>query len=238
MLRAVNNMVDWNAIYSSPKVLFWLTAFGLYGTGEGMGRLVRNIPPMVRNIAARWKNHAHDTDYYFSYRESGYIIMPGGTDFVNSRRERVVALKHLDHVPLVYSWSGHGKITEELFPETYRMDEVPRVAGQTISRKWVKFTPPLEKGKSTEYTVLLKCKQDGKAPESFLSSQCHHRVDELLLRVVFPRDLVPSQVVYLKRNADGVETHRETIKELDRLTGEFRKLVKYAEPHVQHVLEW
>jgi len=26
--------------------------------------------------------------------------------------------------------------------------------------------------------------------------------------------------------------HREPIKERDRLTGEFRKLIKYAEPHV------
>jgi hypothetical protein len=60
----------------------------------------------------------------------------------------------------------------------------------------------------------------------------------LLLRVVFPANLLPEQVVYIKRDADGLEVHRETIKDRDRLTGEFRKLIKFAEPHFAHVLEW
>jgi len=231
-------MTDLNGIYSSPKVLFWLTVLGLYGTIEGVGRLVRQVPPFFRNLRARWRSNAHDTDFYFSYRESGYVIMPGGIDFVGTRRERVVALKRIEDVPYTYSWSGEGTIAEELFPDTYTLEVIPRAAGQTLSRRRIKFGTSLEKGKVAEYTVLLKCKQTGKAPEPFLSSRSPHRVDELLLRVVFPADLLPDQVVYIKRNADGMEIHRESIKERDRLTGEFRKLIKYAEPHVSHVLEW
>jgi hypothetical protein len=102
----------------------------------------------------------------------------------------------------------------------------------------VRFAKPLEKGQTAEYTVLLKCRQDGKEPEPFLSSLCPHRVDELVLRVVFPADLVPDQVTYIQRNADGSEISRESIKEMDRLTGEFRKIIKFAEPYVAHVLEW
>jgi hypothetical protein len=203
-----------------------------------MSRLVRQVPPLYRNLKARWRNNAHDTDFYFSYRENGYIIMPGGTDFVNSRMERVVALKRLEGVPFTYKWTGEGQITEELFPDAYTLEDLPRIAGQILSRKRIKFGTALEKGKTAEYTVLLKCKQDGRGPEPFLSSKCHHRVDELLLRVAFPANLLPDHVVYVKRNADGIEIGRESIKERDRLTGEFRKLIKYAEPHVAHVLEW
>jgi len=189
-------------------------------------------------LMARWRSGTHDTDYYFSYRESGYIIMPGGTDYVNSRRERVVALKRIEDVPFTYNWTGEGTITEELYPDTYTLENLPRVAGQSSSRKRVKFGIALEKGKVAEYTVLLKCKQNGKGPEPFLSSLCHHRVDELLLRVAFPENLLPDQVIYIKRNADGIEKSRELIKERDRLTGEFRKLIRYPEPHAAHVLEW
>jgi hypothetical protein len=164
--------------------------------------------------------------------------MPGGTDFVSSRLERIVALRRIEGVPYTYKWSGEGTITEELFPDTYTLEKIPRTTGQTLSRRRIKFGTSLEKGKVAEYTVVLKCKQTGRAPEPFLSSRSPHRVDELLLRVVFPANLLPDQVVYLKRNADGVEIHREPIKERDRLTGEFRKLIKYAEPHVAHVLEW
>jgi hypothetical protein len=231
-------MTDLNEIYSSPKVLFWLTLLGLYGTAEGLGRLVRHVLPIFQNLMARWRSGTHDTDYYFSYRESGYIIMPGGTDYVNSRMERVVALKRIEDVPFRYKWTGEGTITEELYPDTYTLEDLPRVIGQSSSRKRVKFGKALEKGEVAEYTVLLKCKQIGKGPEPLLSSLCHHRVDELLLRVAFPANLLPDHVVYIKRNADGIETSRELIKERDRLTGEFRKLIKYAEPHASHVLEW
>ena len=231
-------MTDLNGIYSSPKVLFWLTLLGLYGTVEGVGRLVQHVPPLYRNLIARWRSTTRDTDFYYSYRESGYIIMPGGTDFVNSRRERVVALKRIDDVPFTYKWSGEGMITEELYPDTYTLEDLPRVVGQILSRKRVKFGTPLEKGEVAEYTVLLKCKQNGNGPEPFLSSLCHHRVDELLLRVAFPENLLPDQVVYIMRNADGIEKSRELIKEKDRLTGEFHKLIRYAEPHASHVLEW
>jgi hypothetical protein len=231
-------MTDLNEIYSSPKVLFWLTLLGLYGTAEGLGRLVRHVLPLFQNLMARWRSGTHDTDYYFSYRENGYIIMPGGTDYVNSRRERVVALKRIEDVPFTYKWSGEGTITEELFPDTYTMEDLPRVAGQRATRKHIKFGTPLEKGEVAEYTVLLKCKQDGRGPEPFLRSKSSHRVDELLLRVAFPANLMPDHVVYIKRNADGIELSRESIKERDRLTGEFRKLIKYAEPHASYVLEW
>jgi hypothetical protein len=231
-------MTDPNGIYTSPRVLFWLAVLGLYGTMEGVGRLVRHIPPLYRYLKARWRSSARDTDFYYSYRESGYIIMPGGTDYVSSRRERVVALKHIEDVPFTYKWTGEGTITEELYPDTYTLEDLPRVVGQSSSRKRVKFGKALEKGDDAEYTVLLKCKQIGKGPEPLLSSLCHHRVDELLLRVAFPENLLPDQVVYIMRNADGIEKSRELIKEKDRLTGEFHKLIRYAEPHASHVLEW
>jgi hypothetical protein len=231
-------MTDPNGIYTSPGVLFWLAVLGLYGTVEGVIRLVRHIPPLYRYLKARWRNNTHDTDFYFSYRENGYVVMPGGTDYVNSRRERVVALKRIEDVPFTYQWTGEGTITEELFPDIYTLEDLPRITGQRAMRKHIKFGTPLEKGKVAEYTVVLKCKQDGRPPEPFLQSRSSHRVDELLLRVAFPANLLPDQVVYIKRNADGIELSRESIKERDRLTGEFRKLIKYAEPHASHVLEW
>lgn len=231
-------MADLNGLYSSPKVLFWLTVLGLYGTAEGVGRLFRQLPPLFRKANNRWRSKAHDTDFYYSYRESGYIILPGGLDFVSSRRERVVALKRLEDVPFTYRWTGEGVVTEELFPEAYTLEDMPRISGQNQTRKRIKFGTALEKGKEAEYTILLKCKQTGRGPEPFVNAKSPHRVDELLLRVVFPSNLLPDSVVYVKRNADGVEIHRESIKERDRLTGEFRKLIKYAEPHVAHSIEW
>jgi hypothetical protein len=85
-------MTDLNGLYSSPKVLFWLTALGLYGTAEGIGRLVNKVPPLYRKIRNQMRSKAHDTAFYYSYRESGYNVMPGGEVFINSRRERVVAV--------------------------------------------------------------------------------------------------------------------------------------------------
>jgi hypothetical protein len=129
-------------------------------------------------------------------------------------------------------------VTTELFPPSFSMEDFPRVHGQKSERKRIKFGSALEKGNETEYTVNLKCTQTGNAPAPYLSSKSPHRVDELLMRVVFPANLLPDQVVYIKRNADGVEINRQAIKERDQLTGEFRILIKYAEPHVEHVLEW
>lgn len=231
-------MTNLNQLYTSTSVLFWMTALGLYGTGEGLGRLVTKTPILYRNVVHKLRSKTHDRDFYFAYRESGYIVMPGGNDFVNSRRERIVAAKHLEDIPISYLWSGEGTISEELFPDSLRIEELPRIIGQDRVRKRLRFAKALERGEELEYTLLIKCKQNGKAPEPYLSAKSAHRVDELLLRVVFPANLVPEQVVYVRRNPDGIETHRETIKERDRLTGEFRKLIKFAEPHVEHVIEW
>ncbi len=213
-------MPDLNAIYSSPKVLFWIGVLGLYGTVEGVGRIVRHVPPLYRRAMNGFRSKAHDTAFYYAYRENGYIVMPGGSEFISSRRERVVAVRRIEEVPYTYAWSGEGEMKSELFPSTFVMSDLPRIAGQKRERKSIKFDAALEKGKMTEYTILLHCTQTGKAPEPFLSSRSPHRVDELLMRVVFPANLLPENVVYLKRNADGIEVHREAIKERDRLTPE------------------
>src|ERR1019366_4046643 len=120
-------MIDLTALYSSQKVLFWLAVLGLYGTCEGVGRLVKGLPPLFRRINNHLRSKTHDVDYFFAYRESGYVVMPGGSDFVNSRRERVVAVKRLEGVPFTYRWSGDGAIEEELFPDSYSLETLPRV---------------------------------------------------------------------------------------------------------------
>lgn len=224
-------------IYTSAKALFWLGVAGAYGIVEAIIRAVRHLPPLYRNIARKLRSKAHDTDFYFSYRESGYIIQPGGNDFMNSRRDRLVALKRLEEVPFRYNWTGQGAVREEIFPESYRIQNLPCGTGSGPQRR-IRFDKPLEKGKEAEYTLLLHCTRTGRAPEPFLSSKSHHRVDELLLRVVFPANLLPEKVFYVRRNADDVEVHREQIKERDPLTGEFRKIIKYAEPHEGHMLVW
>ncbi len=224
-------------VYSSPKVLFFLAVAGAYGVIEAVGRGFRHLPPLYRKLTLSMRSKAHDTDFYYSYRESGYIVLPGGNEFMNSRRERVVALKRLEEVPFRYHWTGQGTVTEELYPEEFRIHNLQAGTGQGPQRR-IRFDHALEKGKEAEYTLLLKCKRTGGAPHPFLSSSSPHRVDELLLRVVFPANLLPEKVFYVRRNADDVEIHREPIKERDRLTGEFRKLIKYAEPHESHMLVW
>jgi len=226
------------AIYSSAKVLFWMTALGLYGTAEGVGRLVKGAPVVWRKLRHRMRSHAHDTEFYFSYRESGYIIMPGGDMYLNSRREKIVALRRLEEVPLSYDWSGQGVVKEELFPSEFSLVDAPRLTGQRRVRKRVKFSTPIEKGGSAEYVLLLRCSKMGTPPGPYLGSRCSHRVDELLLRVVFPEDMRPDKVFYIQRNADGVELSKETITEFDHLTGEFQKFIKDAEPHVDYMIEW
>jgi hypothetical protein len=230
-------MPDLSTFYSSPKVLFWLSLAGAYGVLEAIGRFFRHVPPLYRSLRARLRGRGHDTEFYYSYRESGYIIMPGGNEFVNSRRERVVAVKKLEEVPFQYTWTGEGEVQEELFPDTYEIRQLAGGTGQKPQKR-VRFDATLEKGRETEYTILLKCKRTGREPQPFLSSRSSHRVDELLLRVVFPANLLPERVFYIRRNSDEIEVHREQIKERDRLTGEFRRLVKYAEPHESHIIEW
>jgi hypothetical protein len=230
-------MLDLSSLYSSPKLLFSLAVAGAYGVIEAIGRAFRHLPPLYRRIQNRFRSHVHDTEFYYSYRESGYIIMPGGDEFVNSRRDRVVAVKRIEEVPFRYTWTGQGEVQEELFPAPYQIRQLPGGTGQGPQKR-IRFDSPLEKGKEAEYTLLLKCKRTGKAPEPYLSSRSGHRVDELLLRVVFPANLLPEKVFYVRRDADEIEVHREQIKERDRLTGEFRKLIKYAEPHQAHIIEW
>ncbi|HEY4354279.1 MAG TPA: hypothetical protein VGN16_00915 [Acidobacteriaceae bacterium] len=230
-------MSSLNDLYTSTKVLFWLGIAGAYGVAEAVGRAVRHAPPLYRRVKSSLRSKAHDTDFYFLYRESGYIVLPGGIEFISARRERVVALKRLEEVPLRYLWTGEGEVTEELYPESFRIQDLPQGVGEGPQRR-IRFEKPIEKGKDIEYTLLLNCKRTGRMPEPFLSSKCPHRVDELLLRVVFPANLLPDKVFYIRRNADDVEVHREQIKERDRLTGEFRKLIKYAEPHEAHMLVW
>lgn len=238
MLSNTSTMATFYDIYTSPKVLFGLAVLGAYGVVEAIGRGIRHIPPAVREIRQRLHSKARDTDFYYSYRESGYIVLPGGNEYMNSRRERLVALKRLDEVPLKYRWTGEGNITEELFPESFSIRSLPLEMGQTVPQRRIRFDKALERGQTTEYTLLLKCKRIGRPPEPYLSSQSPHRVDELVLRVVFPATLIPEKVFYVRRDADDVEVHREQIKDNDRLTGEFRKLIKYAEPHERHLLIW
>lgn len=224
-------------IYTSAKVLFWLGVAGAYGIVEAIGRAVRHLPPLYRKMMGKLRAKAHDSDFYFSYRENGYIIQPGGNEFMNSRRERIIALKRLEEVPFRYHWTGQGMVKEEIFPQSFRIQNLPSGTGYGPQRR-IRFDRPLEKGRETEYTLLLYCTRTGRAPEPFLSSRSPHRVDELLLRVVFPVNLLPEKVFYVRRNADDVEVHREQIKERDPLTGEFRKIIKYAEPHEAHMLVW
>jgi hypothetical protein len=72
-----------------------------------------------------------------------------------------VALKRIEVVPFTYRWSGEGSITEELFPDTFKLEKLEKLVGQTLTRRRIRFESPLDKGKEAEYTMVLKCKQDG-----------------------------------------------------------------------------
>lgn len=129
-------------------------------------------------------------------------------------------------------------MAERVIPDCNVIEDVPRALGQAGTRRRLKLRPVLEKGHQTSYDFVIDCEATGRPPESFLSSRTSHRVDELLLRVVFPCNHLPRKVFYIERDGDGGETRKEELVSPDLLTGEYRKQVEFAEPHVDHRLEW
>jgi hypothetical protein len=227
-----------SSLYSSAKVLFWLTVFGAYGFFDGIFQAIKYIPRLWRTLQTKWRNRSTDTDYYYAYRESGYRVLQPAGNYWHVRKERIVALKPLSELPISYGWSGEGEITEEIVPDSYALVNLPKVIGHALVRKRIMLNPPLEKGQSAEYNFILRCKQTGRAPDPFLSSRSSHRVDVLLLRVVFAPSLNPQKVYYVKRNSDMAEVTKERLQDTDFLTGEYKKQIDYPEPNLYHRIEW
>lgn len=230
--------MDLSSFYSSPRVLFWLTVAGAYGLAEAILRAIHGLPKLWIAVVAKWHNRSIDKDYYYAYRESGYRILNPGNQFLHIRSEKIIALKHLEEMPISFNWSGEGEVKEKVIPESLKTVTLAKVPGYSTSRRRISLTPPLEKGQSTEYTYVVECKQIGKPPEPFLGSRSSHRVDVLVLRVVFPPTSKPKNVFYVKRNADLVEVDREHLKDVDHLTGAYSKRIEFAEPHLHHRIEW
>lgn len=222
--------------FSDPTV--WLAVLGTYGAIEASLRLVRAIPKWAGELKRKWQYRLLDKDFYFNKRESGYRVLEDGTTYLHVRRETVVALKTITEIPVSYSWTGEGTTAETVSPSKYRLEDVPRIKGQTRIRKKLVLDAPLGKGKSVTYTFEVKCTRTGKPPETFLGSLSSHRVDDLMLRVIFPIGGVPSKVFYAERDADGNELVKEPVSDVDPISGEFRRRIPFARPHIHHILEW
>ena len=151
-----------------------------------------------------------ETDYYYSYRESGYRVMLPDGHYWHVRRERVVAMGKLYDMGLSYSWSGEGTTEESIAPDSFSVTNLPSIPGHKLSRRRITFNPPLEQGQSAEYTFIVRCKQTGQPPAPFLSTRSSHRVDVLVLRVVFAPGIEPKKVDYVKRNTQ-LEGYERTI---------------------------
>ncbi len=231
-------VIDPPSLYSSTKVLFWLTVLGTYGAVEAVLKAIKFAPRVWRYGLARWHNRSTETDYYYSYRESGYRVMLPDGHYWHVRRERVVAMGKLYDMGLSYSWSGEGTTEESIAPDSFSVTNLPSIPGHKLSRRRITFNPPLEQGQSAEYTFIVRCKQTGQPPAPFLSTRSSHRVDVLVLRVVFAPGIEPKKVDYVKRNTQLEEVTRERLPHKDFLTGEYRKQIDYPEPHIYHRIEW
>jgi hypothetical protein len=96
----------------------------------------------------------------------------------------------------------------------------------------------LSKNSTAEYIFTVKCTVTGKQPESLLGSQSSHRVDELVLRVIFALAKMPVHVWHVVQDADGNELSRQAIDRFDSITGEYRQHIKRPDAHRIYVLEW
>lgn len=218
--------------------MLFLSILGAYGGIEAIFKLVRYTPRAYRALIARWQNRSAEKDYYYKYRETGYMICSDKVSFHHVRRETVVAMKKLQEVPIRYVWSGTGGTTERLIPPNYKIEDVTKAPGQTGIRKRIIFDKMLEKREEASYNFIVDCQVTGAPPETFLGSISSHRVDELVLRVVFPRDAIPQDIHYVRRNHDLQEFHREPVDSVDYLTGEVRKRIMAPQLHMYHRIEW
>ena len=225
-------------ISSSPKLLLTLAILGAYGAIEGVCRLVRVVPVWWKRLKGWWRSKTRDEEFYFVSRETGVFMDPDAKRFHYVRQEKVRAIKHVERIPISYRWSGTGTITPRVIPDCHILEDSPRGVGQISTTKRLILHPPLEKSKEAEYYFILDCEIGDRAPEPYVSSATSHRVDKLIIRAVFPYNQIPRRVFYIERDADGFERVKEELKLPDILTGEFRKQVLYAEPHIRYILQW
>ena len=228
------------SLYSSAKVLFWLTVLGTYGFIEAILRLYRYIPRLYPWASWRWYNRTSDKEFYFRHREFSCRVYPGGQQYLVVREETVVARAKLSSVPISYQWTAQGPISERILPESLALVDAQRIKGQTSVRKRIQFKSELEKGQEQTYTFILRCccTPNSPPPEPFLSSTSNHRVDRLILRVIFPVDEMPKRVFRVEQDRDGHELARCQIELTDYVNGEYRVEIRQPRAHTTYLLEW
>lgn len=233
----MENTSLWDTLGGTKWIVIW-GLLGTYGAVEAFFRLLKGVPKAFNWVRYHWRNRHLAKDFYYKRREYAYRIGADQRTYLHMRRETVVALQRITEIPVSFRWTGEGEVETSIEPGTFSLVDAARIKGQTRTRKLIRPDTALEKRGTAEYTFTVKCTVNGKQPESFLGSQSSHRIDELILRVIFGLSHMPNHVWFVVQNPDGQETLREVIDRCDPITGEYRKLVKRPDAHLIYILEW
>jgi len=227
----------WDKLAGAKWIVIW-GLLGAYGAMEAGLRTLRGVPRAWSWSRYHWRNRHLAKDFYYKHREYAYRISPDGRTYLHVRRETVVAQKALIEIPISYRWTGEGEVEAGVEPSSFSLTDAARIKGQTRTRKLIRPDQALRKGDEAEYTFTVKCAVTGKPPEPFLGCQSSHRVDELILRVLFSLQRLPLRVWYVTQNPDGQEISREAVERFDPITGEYRKHINHPDAHILYILEW
>jgi hypothetical protein len=227
----------WDKLAGAKWIVIW-GLLGAYGAVEAFFRLLRGIPRIFAWVGYHWRNRNLAKNFYYKYREGAYRISPDGRSYLYVRKEIVVALERLTEIPISFRWTGEGSADVTIQPDSFTLADAARVRGQNRTRKLIRPNTELKKHDTADYTFTVKCAVTGNQPENFLGSQSSHRVDELVLRVIFALARMPAHVWHVVQDQDGREISRQAIDRYDPITGEYRRHIKRPDAHLIYVLEW
>jgi hypothetical protein len=228
----------WDHLSNAKWIVIW-GVLGAYGAIEAFFRLLHGAPKLWYSVSYRWRNRQLGNNFYYKFREASYRIFPEGRRFLYIRRETVVSTKNeLTEVPFSYRWTGDGTVTQSIIPGSFKLADAPRIRGQSSQRKSVQFDKPLAKKEEQTYTITLDCSATGKMPEDFLGSTSSHRVDQLVMRVIFPLERLPKLIFCVSLDKDGHEISRQAAPAIDPITGECRYEIMRPEAHTVYQIDW
>lgn len=216
----------------------WLGILGALGAPAVIWKIIHLAGRALYPLWIRISERGLISDFYYKRREIGYRISSDEQNYVFVRNETITACEELSALPLRYRWTAEGDFDERVTPTTYSLRDAQRERGEIGRRKQVVLNPPLRKGKTTNVVLTVKCTRHTGSPEKMLSISSPRRVDELVLRVIFPLESIPSNVHYRVLDADGEEIKKERIEDYDILTGEFKKRIIRPKRLVAHRIEW
>ena len=221
----------------------WMQVTGFVLSAIGSSVAMIYIVRVARLWISEWQrrrgNKQARRDFYYLFREAGYRIIEPGRRYLSVRRERIKALRDgLEGIHLLYSWTGQGTVQESHSPTKYTKEELDAIPGKPFVRRFLRFDHPLAKGEEAEYEFSLDCNVKESAPLSFLLVRFEHRVDELIMRVVFPPDSHPEQVTHCQRFSSGEASSGVENLPIDTLTGEVTKHVRHPLPYKDYLIEW